>query len=274
MAYKVGMLDTDPAYQKSFMEYLNLRATIPIRLFTFSSPERLAEFQTQNSLDLLLVGDEMAQTEWNMPWLVLTKHREDGQRERYLFRYQSMDVIVRCILEDIEKNRTETEYVHAFFAVYSPLGRCGKTQYAKNLCARFEKSLYVNWEGISSEAAGDGQGSWLIYCMKSRNEECFRQLQVQKGESVPPPDSYQDIAQVEKGDLEWFRDTVKKKKIYDAVVFDIGSTVLCGYQVLEVFDRIYVPTLDDPVSKSKLKEFVRMYEQELGDASGLQYVQN
>ena len=64
MAYKVGMLDTDSAYQRAFMEYLNLRATIPIRLFTFTSEEALEQFCNQNTLDLLLVGDEMANLKW------------------------------------------------------------------------------------------------------------------------------------------------------------------------------------------------------------------
>ena len=273
MAYKVGMLDMDCAYQKAFMEYLNLRSTIPLRLYIFSNMERLENFCHQNELDLLLVGDEIEECGLNVPVLILTKHREHAQTDRYLFRYQSMEVIVQCILDTISKQRPKVEHEHAFLAVYSPLGRCGKTIYAKKLCNQFTKSLYVNWEGISSEPPADGFGSWMIYCMKSRNEECMEYLKEKKITSISSPDSFQDICQVEKSDLVWFRDAVRRRSMYDAVVFDIGSTVVCGYSVLEVFDRVYIPTLDDAVSQKKMQEFDRMVRQEIIDVSGLHYVQ-
>lgn len=273
MAYKVGMLDTDSAYQRAFMEYLNLRATIPIRLFTFTSEEALEQFCDQNTLDLLLVGDEMLKLKWKKQTVVLTKSREFEKKEHYIFRYQSMEMIVKYILDQMDQQHPNVENEYAFLAVYSPLGRCGKTEYAKKICRKFRRSLYVNWEGISSEKAEEGIGSWMIYCMKSRNEECIEYLQQHSCKKVPPPDSYQDITQVEKGDLEWFRDQVRKKQLYDAVVFDIGTTVLCGYPVLDVFDKVYVPELGDPVSKNKMQEFRRMFKLETCDESVLQYVQ-
>ena len=199
MAYKVGMLDTDSAYQRAFMEYLNLRATIPIRLFTFTSEEALEQFCDQNTLDLLLVGDEMSNLKWKKQTVVLTKSREFEKKEHYIFRYQSMEMIVKYILDQMDQQHPNVENEYAFLAVYSPLGRCGKTEYAKKICGKFRRSLYVNWEGISSEKAEEGIGSWMIYCMKSRNEECIEYLQQHSCKKVPPPDSYQDITQVEKG---------------------------------------------------------------------------
>lgn len=131
MAYKVGMLDTDSAYQRAFMEYLNLRATIPIRLLTFTSEEALEQFCDQNTLDLLLVGDEMSNLKWKKQTVVLTKSREFEKKEHYIFHYQSMEMIVKYILDQMDQQHPNVENEYAFLAVYSPLGRCGKIEYAK-----------------------------------------------------------------------------------------------------------------------------------------------
>ncbi|GEM_PF-6673357 len=49
--------------------------------------------------------------------------------------------------------------------------------------------------------------------------------------------------------------------------------MLCGYLVLDVFDKVYVPELGDPVSKNKMQEFRRMFKLEACDEYVLQYVQ-
>lgn len=63
MAYKVCLLDSDPAYQRALMEYLNLRATIPIQLYVFSNPAVYAAFREREKPELILVGDCYAELE-------------------------------------------------------------------------------------------------------------------------------------------------------------------------------------------------------------------
>lgn len=136
-----------------------------------------------------------------------------------------------------------------FYAVYSPLGRCGKTTFAKSLCERIGNSLYVNWEGISECLDENGIGSWMLYCMKSRNEECLEYLQANAVASLPPPECFRDIRQIEIEDLRWFREAIQRRGQYAGVVFDIGGMALASYAVFGAFDRILIPTLRDTVSQ-------------------------
>lgn len=175
MAYKVCLLDSDPAYQRALMEYLNLRATIPIQLYVFSNPAVYAAFREREKPELILVGDCYA--DWkdaeDCPVLVLTINREYIGRTQYFFRYQSVEHLVETMLQMIGANQPCVTETGMFYAVYSPLGRCGKTTFAKKLCERIGNSLYVNWEGISECLDEKGIGSWCIYCMKSRNENVW-----------------------------------------------------------------------------------------------------
>ena len=154
------------------MEYLNLRATIPIQLYVFSNPAVYAAFREREKPELILVGDCYA--DWkdaeDCPVLVLTINREYIGRTQYFFRYQSVEHLVETMLQMIGANQPCVTETGMFYAVYSPLGRCGKTTFAKKLCERIGNSLYVNWEGISECLDEKGIGSWMLYCMKSRNE--------------------------------------------------------------------------------------------------------
>lgn len=274
MAYKVGLLDADSAYQRALMEYLNLRATVPIQLYAFTNPEAFDTFLKKEMPELILVGDEYADRmeQENCQGLVLTKKRENIGRSQYLFRYQSVDTLIKYMLETIGTAQKTSLEKGVFLAVYSPLGRCGKTQFANSLCRAMPDSLYVNWEGISAEEATDGIGSYLLYCMKSRNEACFAYLQEQHVTRIPPPDSFQDIRQAELQDMFFFRDGIRKRNLYDGVVFDIGVTALSGYEILSAFDSIFVPTLEDEPSQMKQKWFERAYLQEGGDIEKLRYI--
>lgn len=99
MAYKVCLLDSDPAYQRALMEYLNLRATIPIQLYVFSNPAVYAAFREREKPELILVGDCYA--DWkdaeDCPVLVLTTNREYIGRTQYFFGTRVWNIwLKRC----------------------------------------------------------------------------------------------------------------------------------------------------------------------------------
>lgn len=275
MAYKVCLLDSDPAYQRALMEYLNLRSTIPIQLYVFSNPVVYMAFREQEKPELILVGDCYA--DWkdaeDCPVLVLTANREYIGREHYFFRYQSVEQLVWTMMEMIQTNHPRVVESGMFYAVYSPLGRCGKTMFARSLCRIIEKSLYVNWEGISDTSDENGIGSWMLYCIKSRNPECLEYLQEHTVDRIPPPECFRDIRQMEVEDLQWFYQEVKNRQLYACVVFDIGGMALANYAVFGAFDRIFVPTLGDAVSQKKQVVFEQMLQQEYKNTENLQYVQ-
>ena len=113
----------------------------------------------------------------------------------------------------------------------------------------------------------------MLYCMKSRNEECLEYLQANAVASLPPPECFRDIRQIEIEDLRWFREAIQRRGQYAGVVFDIGGMVLASYAVFGAFDRILIPTLRDTVSQKKQKVFEQMLRQEYEKTENLQYVQ-
>ncbi|MGN0390883.1 MAG: hypothetical protein ACI4L2_08715 [Wujia sp.] len=275
MAYRVGLLDYDTAYQNALMEYWNLRAATPVQLFVFSKPKMLEQFLATNALSLLLVGDEFADLCADCPVIVLTKYREYANLPRYMFRYQNAEKLLDNLMQFIAQDTKQEIGTSIFLAVYSPLGRCGKTMYARWLCSQYANSLYVNWEGFTASEKDREAGSHFLYCMKSRNESCFALLEEQKPSEIAAPSGFQDIRQIEMEDLKWFREGLTMRKIYDCIVFDIGPTVLSDYSIFSQFDRVLIPVLSDTVSQSKIRDFERILRQETGDAGmdNLQYIE-
>lgn len=274
MAYRVGLLDCDTEYQKALMEYLNLRAAKNVQLFVFSRAELLEQFLLTNVLSLLLVGDEFAGMRAECPVVVLTKYREYATFPQYIFRYQSAELLLNNLLQLLSQDEKQEVGTGLFLAVYSPLGRCGKTTYARWLCTQYASSLYVNWEGFSDAEKDRELGSQFLYCIKSRNESCFSLFEDEKPFEIVAPCGFQDIRQIEEKDLKWFREGLEKRKIYDCIVFDIGPTVLMDFSLFRQFDRVLIPILSDAVSKGKIRDFERMLRQETGDLGmdNLQYI--
>ncbi len=97
-------------------------------------------------------------------------------------------------------------------------------------------------------------------------------MQEQGCHKLPPPESFQDIRQMEAQDIQWLQQEIKKRRLYERVVFDIGGLVLAGYAVLKAFDKVFVPVLKDTVSEKKVKVFEQMLQQEQVVLPGLQYI--
>lgn len=276
MAYKVCLLDSDSAYQRALMQYLNMRASIPVQLYAFTSAESFYAFRETMVPELLLLGEEYAQISDSCPTCILSRRREYMGSGKVLFRYQNADALVREMLSMIEETQKKTVGGGVCYAVYSPVGRCGKSTLARAVCHRYTQSLYINWEGIAAQTDAQMQedaGNELLYCMKSRNETYTALLEDGAYTAIPPPEAYSDIRQIEVEDLEWFREEIRKKTKYEVVVFDIGTMVLRGYELLTVFDRVLVPVLPDAVSKDKLEWFEKALTRACGQLPQLQYVQ-
>lgn len=272
MAYKVGLLDTDVAFQRALSEYVNLHTAIPIQLFLFSTMEAWQTFDAKDSLELLLVGDAFCELAVAEERMVLTNKRELTEREGYLFRYQNVKVLLELVLKIVESRQKKMVSEGMLLAVYSPLGRCGKTTLAKGLCRHLPASLYVDWEGIPEEMPENDAGSHFLYCLKSKNLDIAAYFQEDACAQITAPECFLDIRQMEGEDIVWLRAFMRQQNIQRNVVFDIGTTVLSGYSLLSAFDRVLVPVLADAGSQAKLEVFKQLYRKETENGFGLQYV--
>jgi len=262
MSYKVGMYDRDIGYVRGVMEYINKRTDSTIKIAAFSSENAIEEYIKVNHLDLILLSENTILRQDVVPVVYISDNRHNGN---VIFKYQSGDVLVRQLLSVLKNNEIIKQNMFFFYSVYSPLGRCGKTNLALGICSYFKKSLYINLEPYSgiderkipyTVEAGDK----FIYYLVSRNVQILELLDnmpfVKNAFKVVSGSTAIDVAsQITKDDLRWFYKLMHDSGKFNCIVFDIGCSSLSDIGVLEEFQKIFIPVLEDDVSRIKLKRF-------------------
>ena len=82
---------------------------------------------------------------------------------------------------------------------------------------------------------------------------------------------YPDLRDVQKPDLEWFHAQLLQPERYRTLVYDVGSASLSSPDMLECFDRIFMPVLSDVGSSGKIERF-RGFLREAGMGSLLRRI--
>jgi len=66
---------------------------------------------------------------------------------------------------------------------------------------------------------------------------------------------FADNRQILTEHISWLSDILRREGTYNRVVFDIGTGSLSDVSLLDSFDSVFVPVLNDMVSERKLKVF-------------------
>ncbi len=153
-------------------------------------------------------------------------------------------------------------------AVYSPIGRCGKTSFAVTLgemMAFHQKVLYVNLEDYSgfSELLGDlpeGDLSDLMYVSRLEEGEILYKLSGiirtwERLDYIPPVFSMNDLRELSAKEWVSLLGKIASDGEYDRIILDIGTQIDNVWEILKLCVRIYVPVLNDPAAKAKLIQF-------------------
>lgn len=262
MEYRLGICDDDCHYVVNLMDYINSYRECGVCLVAFSSIEAVEEYLSIASLDGVLVGQDIKPSEEfqneHEGLILIPLVGEKNQGADGVYKYQS----ARCIAENILA-RLNVDIAlkpisgKAFYAVYSPVGRSGKTSLAKGLGVKHRGALYIGLEEFGSR---DNLGEEILYHIIFENTKLHELL-----DRVPSDQyglreikgilSYMDIRYLTRSNLAWLKEQLLMGGDYDRVVFDIGGAVLTDLNVLDTMDRIYVPVLDDEGSRIKLQAF-------------------
>ncbi len=158
-------------------------------------------------------------------------------------------------------------------AVYSPIGRCGKTSFAITLGEQLACSqhvLYLNMEdcsGFRSLNAGQGEGdlSDLLYFSRIPGGSLLYKMNAMirtwdRLDYIPPVFSCMDLREL--NGMEWcsFLRRLAAEGEYDCIILDIGTQIQDVFQLLQLCEEIFIPVLDDPASKGKLRQFTENLE--------------
>ena len=269
-ALRIGILDEEEAYVERLAGYLNREKKGNWKISAFTDANVLGAYLEKRKLDIL-VGTDREQVEGvhekypdlGMVWL--TEQEEAGKSKRDsgifypLYRYQSAKRIGEGIEEFAGQIRKQED--KTMIAVYSPIGRCGKTAFA---LSALEQNTYGGWLYIGMEdysslpALENAEGGAFLYYMKERNETKVMQWIEESGGRIPSAGSPFDTKQIEEEDIEWFRGILDRCGNCKGAIFDIGTGVLKDYELFLLFDVVVVPYLTGEKELAKKERFEQL----------------
>lgn len=197
-------------------------------------------------------------------YIHLTTDMEEGvsKKGKSIFKFMSMEDIFLNIKEILLKNDMSPRKGAECICVFSPVGRSGKTEFAKALAANDEVrgGLYIGMEEYSGEEYGMVN---ILYHIKERipdmmsviSDSVIREGNLYMLNSIGP---FCDFKDLNRDDMKWFIDLLVASGRFSTIVFDIGGGVLCDYRILELFNAVYMPVMRDIKSEVKVKAFYKL----------------
>ena len=96
----------------------------------------------------------------------------------------------------------------------------------------------------------------IMYYAKKRDEtigDKIKEICIQEElvDVLSSPLVYTDLLQFNYSDFQWLISKLRDRNEYKRIVFDIGSGSLSDFHILELFDRLYITTLNSSEQKRK-----------------------
>ena len=280
----VVICDREIRYANGLGENIAEREDLAVKVYVCSSLERVLELEQAKRIHIFIVDEEITYAQRTQiganQVFVLTRGKvaDLGEEEWAIGKYQCADEIIRQIFE-FYVDRTKENVMRCMnkerarmVAVYSPIHRVGKTSFALALgraCAKSKKVLYLNLEeyaGMETPQDTNMNLGDLLYYMRQGNGNLGIRLQSAVSENeglnvVPPIPIVLDLKEVTWEEWEVLISELLENSLYEMVVLDVGESVQDLFSLLEMCDRVYMPVLEDEVSRRKLKQYQDNVEQ-------------
>lgn len=283
--YKVLLCDSEEGFVVALMNYMNRNQNVPILAMAFTDIGQLMDYMNSHQADLVVLNgkwkrERALDSGSSIPLLWIVEEEAFGQGEwldgNCISKYSSAPAYIRRMLSILSEQSTcmDGEGRGVCIAVYSPIGRCGKTKFAHALCQSQTihielpncKCIYLGMEEFGElEDEHHGMETLLYYIKQHiRNLSMkVKSLAMEKHgyDRIVSSPTYQELRELNQEELQWFLDCIRKEGIYDLLVADIGSASLTGLELLTEFDVIYLPYLQNEYSRQKVEAFCRGLKQ-------------
>lgn len=276
--------DREIRYANSLGENISKREDLAVKVYICSSLEKVLQLLLEKRIHIFVVDEkytyeERSKIDANQIFVLSKGKVEDlGEEEAAICKYQCADEIIRKIFEVYVEKTQENIMRHIrkdrtkLMAVYSPIHRIGKTRFAIALGKEFaqkERVLYLNMEEyagfveLSEEEFNLGD---LLYYVKQGNNNLGIRLrsavlQMEELDYILPIPISQDLKEITLKEWEIFLEQILENSTYELVILDVGESVQGLFQILEMCDRVYMPILEDEISKRKLQHYQKNLEQ-------------
>ena len=280
----VVICDREIRYANGLGENIAEREDLAVKVYVCSSFEHVLELEQVKKIHIFIVDEEITyaqrtQIGANQVFVLARGKVADlGEEEWAIGKYQCADEIIRQVFE-FYVDRTKENVMRCMnkerarlVAVYSPIHRVGKTTFALALgreCAKSKKVLYLNLEEYAGmEVSQDTNMNLgdLLYYLRQGNVNLGIRLQAAVKEDegldvVPPIPVVLDLKEVTREEWEALITQLLENSLYEMVVLDVGESVQGLFPLLELCDRVYMPVLDDEISRRKVKQYQDNVEQ-------------
>ena len=280
----VVICDREIRYANGLGENISEREDLAVKVYVCSSFEHVLELEQAKKIHIFIVDEEITyaqrtQIGANQVFVLARGKVADlGEEEWAIGKYQCADEIIRQVFE-FYVDRTKENVMRCMnkerarlVAVYSPIHRVGKTTFALALgreCAKSKKVLYLNLEEYAgmevSQDTNMNLGDLLYYLRQGNGNLGIRlQAAVKEDEGldvVPPIPVVLDLKEVPWEEWEALITQLLENSLYEMVVLDVGESVQGLFPLLELCDRVYMPVLDDEISRRKVKQYQDNVEQ-------------
>ena len=280
----VVICDREIRYANGLGENISEREDLAVKVYVCSSFEHVLELEQAKKIHIFIVDEEITYAQRTQiganQVFVLTRGKvaDLGEEEWAIGKYQCADEIIRQVFE-FYVDRTKENVMRCMnkerarlVAVYSPIHRVGKTTFALALgreCAKSKKVLYLNLEEYAGmEVSQDTNMNLgdLLYYLRQGNGNLGIRLQAAVKEDerldvVPPIPVVLDLKEVTWEEWEALITQLLENSLYEMVVLDVGESVQGLFPLLELCDRVYMPVLDDEISRRKVKQYQDNVEQ-------------
>ena len=284
MNHILAVCDSETEYAYGLVDYLNLRKGFPFEVQVFTSAESLYSFALRHPLSVALVAQkdyEKEMEELPIEQIFLLGEQREGTKdmERFIWKYQSCEKIVRELLEWIAREGVVGRPIAGgkemkLVGIYSPVGKCLKTSYAfvlGQLLSKKHKVLYLNLECYS----GLGQllkkdfatdMSELLYYLHNTPDKLAYRLgsmveRVGGLDILPPFGSYLDFVSVSSEEWIHLLKEIERGSEYEYVLLDLSDGVQGLFDVLRLCNIIYTLGREDGFALAKIEQYKQVLEE-------------
>ncbi|SFG34085.1 hypothetical protein [Oribacterium sp. WCC10] len=200
----------------------------------------------------------------------------DGSRdiaektEPSIYKYQSGEKIISEIMtvygkKNIPEIKTHTSSLSKLYIIYSPIGRSGKTTFARSLSKALRKdckTLYMTLEEVSladtsinDNICRDTLSEAFYFYKEGKLTEARLQEIIQHSEvfdHILPVRTPEDLTTLDSQELIHFIEHIQSISEADAIVLDTDSIISRVEGLLPLATRIFMPVTEEPSSNVKL----------------------
>lgn len=277
----LAVCDEEQDYAYHFLDYLSRpggRENFPFEVQVFTEKDSWERFPDRKTVQFLLVSQSLYERyagEWEAAHVViLAEGREGPPGELWINKYQSVEAVVRKVLEIAAQNGLLPPAVPGdqrhmkLIGIYSPVGRCLQTTFSVTLgqlLARRHKVLYLNFEcfsGFEKMLRQEFQTdlSDLIYFLHNRDGRFPYRLEgmtkkINGLDYIPPVFSCLDLQRVEGEEWLALIEELRQCGLYEYVILDLSEVINGLFDILKLCVRVYTIVREDGFAAAKQEHY-------------------